>query len=1282
MGHTYPTLVNECESNPCDTEDACYDPDTSVFFNYECEHPTKRCPDGYTRQISDQCYRVLDAPAEGFKWDEALAACAATAAGASLASVHDMQEAVIVQALWRASGGGDTWVGANDKADEGTFTFPDDQAVADLASVIDGVTVIPWKYGHPAAQSSAEDCVKISGASLFGPWVDVFCNETLPHAVCLAPATDDPSANTAEAPRTTLPDGSSPAVEVDTDGDGYPDCVDECPRDNGLITDADSDGDGILDCNECRPSTTDPLTCFRYQSIQATYLEAVADCELQGGKLAIPDSVAEDGTVWWEARHMVGPEQALWVGVDRLVDGTWRHVTGNDVTRPWISGQPDGPSQCAALSETNDWQGRILGWRNYPCDTQLPYVCQFRPDTCINGYVALNGQCVGLIDEPKAWFDAGSTCDTLGMDMLSVHDSATETLVRRIAGDRFVWLGATNYGSLQWHDESSTNYQAWMGGQPDNYGVQDCVTASGSGWDDQYCAQKLPFLCAFPDACPDATGPCLNGGRCASSPDGLLCHCPYGLGGTRCEDLCGFDPLKTEPGVCGCGVEDIDSDGDFVLDCHDLCPFNVNKTTDIDSDGDGVLDCNDACPTDATLAEFSIDSDGDGVLDCNDECPNDATKVVSADRDGDGVVDCVDDCPDDPVLWYSPDPDGDDFPSCVDNCPFSGIKQEPGLCGCDHADSPENLADDDGDFVVNCIDECPLDVDKSLPGSCGCGVADTDSDGDGVPDCIDECPADSTKTLLGLCGCSQDDVDSDGDGSPDCVDACTGDPGKIAPGLCGCGTPEGSCGASQAALVVGGVPTTAGTAAVVAGVSATTAASGDDDAFVVVVHSGSGEVEQVLTTGGPGKDAWLAAATNDGITATDNQAVLLAGRTTARPASLGLGAGSAASQEAMAALHTSLDDMLAGLPHRWAASFGHATDAVHAEFVASAIAADGAMAPIAVLLGSYASGSLQVGGTVLPHGGSGSVFASGLASADGSAVWAVVMHDASATGVAASVAGPAAAIAVGDTLLACFNTDAGDAFVTALNPSTGAELWRTHYAPGTCTGLTAGPHGQVVVSGQATLPLVVNGVVAHDVPASTAQQGLVMRLSISTGARVFSETFGGDASVQPQPRTVAGDPSEAGSHAIVAGSAVGQMKFGLARGSASPLPRSGDVTAADAFVARFSSPSVDPTTTAWYRDGGAGDEYAQAATRVGDAMAVAGFVVSTASAEARVGRATVAPHSGTVAALRWVSLANGAAFGEAVTSEWGVTGDAEWTSVTQLTDDLVLCAGHFTTAST
>ncbi|MBK9017916.1 MAG: putative metal-binding motif-containing protein [Saprospiraceae bacterium] len=139
----------------------------------------------------------------------------------------------------------------------------------------------------------------------------------------------------------------------------------------------------------------------------------------------------------------------------------------------------------------------------------------------------------------------------------------------------------------------------------------------------------------------------------------IACNQPSGYVANN-TDLCALDPAKSAPGICGCGVADLDTDGDGTADCNDGCPLDPSKTVsgicgcgvaDIDTDGDGTADCNDGCPLDPTKTESGIcgcgvsdiDSDGDGTADCNDDCPLDPAKTASgicgcgvADEDLDG----------------------------------------------------------------------------------------------------------------------------------------------------------------------------------------------------------------------------------------------------------------------------------------------------------------------------------------------------------------------------------------------------------------------------------------------------------------------------------------------------------------------------------------------------------------------------------------------------------------------------------------------------------------------
>ncbi len=197
-------------------------------------------------------------------------------------------------------------------------------------------------------------------------------------------------------------------------------------------------------------------------------------------------------------------------------------------------------------------------------------------------------------------------------------------------------------------------------------------------------------------------------------------------------DYCSKDPAKIEPGVCGCGVVDRDSDQDGVLDCKDGCPSDGNKTAG------GICGCGVA----------DTDSDQDGVVDCKDSCPSDPNKRLPG-MCGCGVVDI--------------DSDNDGFFDCREQCPNDPLKRLPGVCGCGVSDR-----DSDFDTHADCIDGCPLDYSKREPGACGCGVSDFDSDADGTPNCKDGCPWNAKKTEPGVCGCYRED-DADKDGRIDCV---------------------------------------------------------------------------------------------------------------------------------------------------------------------------------------------------------------------------------------------------------------------------------------------------------------------------------------------------------------------------------------------------------------------------------------------------------------------------------------------------------------------------------
>ncbi|HPB51826.1 MAG TPA: hypothetical protein PLZ31_11480 [Myxococcota bacterium] len=208
----------------------------------------------------------------------------------------------------------------------------------------------------------------------------------------------------------------------------------------------------------------------------------------------------------------------------------------------------------------------------------------------------------------------------------------------------------------------------------------DCVAGSDIMW----CLEDALTVCScgqdniwVPTSCATV---CAEGGmagdQCITGTDGQACDC---------FDNCPSDPEKMEPGICGCGVADVDTDLDGTPDCNDLCPRSPIKTEP------GICGC----------FRLDGDTDLDGTQDCMDGCPFNPNMTQS------GVCGCIT-----PV-----DVDGDGYPACLEQCDTDPDKQEPGVCGCG---VPDDNTDTDDDGTPDCNDACPLNKYLATDlGDCG-----------------------------------------------------------------------------------------------------------------------------------------------------------------------------------------------------------------------------------------------------------------------------------------------------------------------------------------------------------------------------------------------------------------------------------------------------------------------------------------------------------------------------------------------------------------------------------
>jgi hypothetical protein len=310
-----------------------------------------------------------------------------------------------------------------------------------------------------------------------------------------------------------------------------------------------------------------------------------------------------------------------------------------------------------------------------------------------------NCQIVGG-DEPVVCRAARSACDIAESCTGASKDCPADTF--QPAGEECEDDGG-NTGVCYFGDCRSRGAQCTDIAQQESDNPQfDDVGPPGPGCNlrcDVVVCGNGPNGCLFINNISSLDGvPCSNGGQC--------------VGGQCVEaiDQCPNDPNKDDPGACGCGAPDTDSDGDGTPDCDDGCEDDAAKqapgvcgcgTPDTDGDADGTLDCDDQCPSDAAKTEPSdcgcgqaeVDSDGDGDADCIDACPQDAQQrepgacgcgVPEIDTDDDGTPDCVDGCITDPAHTAPPctleDGIDDDGDGDVDRVTVRGSAKAKGGC--------------------------------------------------------------------------------------------------------------------------------------------------------------------------------------------------------------------------------------------------------------------------------------------------------------------------------------------------------------------------------------------------------------------------------------------------------------------------------------------------------------------------------------------------------------------------------------------------------------------------
>ncbi|MBK6774806.1 MAG: T9SS type A sorting domain-containing protein [Flavobacteriales bacterium] len=368
-------------------------------------------------------------------------------------------------------------------------------------------------------------------------------------------------------------------------------------------------------------------------------------------------------------------------------------------------------------------------------------------------------------DNTSDWFEVNHPGGVLTVNVRAENAGAAGTMTLRIRNSASTVI--------------STNATAAVGGGG-VVATSSVATAGPAAAGTYYIEVLSPTVCgvSYRLDCydDDNDGVCNSGDLCANTPSGegvnsngcscsqvviddndvcTLDECLNGNvtntfqdadGDLTCDanDGCPNDPNKVAPGICGCGVSDVDTDSDGTADCNDLCPNDPNKVApgacgcgvaDTDSDSDGTPDCNDACPLLANLVNGNPCDDGNANT-INDVVSNCICAGTLLGNDCEGV------------------PGGPAQPgtACNDNddCTTGDVYGANCLCAGTFAD-----ADADG----------TCDADDLCPGGLEPGTACNDND-----DC-------TTGDVIGAnCLCAGTFADADADGTCDADDLCPGGP--------------------------------------------------------------------------------------------------------------------------------------------------------------------------------------------------------------------------------------------------------------------------------------------------------------------------------------------------------------------------------------------------------------------------------------------------------------------------------------------------------------------------
>ncbi|XP_035695381.1 uncharacterized protein LOC118429108 [Branchiostoma floridae] len=476
------------------------------------------CASGYQR-YDGTCYRAYG---DRKSYDDAKAKCAAD--GGRLVAPKTERLDTFIMGLVQANGGGDHWIGLDDRASEGVWTFSD-------GTQMQNCDFKKWAPGEPN-NAGGQDCVQYwAGAG--NRWDDDTCSRQKKFICQIGPGDNTGCTGT---------NGNSP---------GYMSLgcwKDKSSRAIGLLEGKDSRlnadykrrNNALGKCYQVAKDrgfmvfgVQNGGQCFGSPIAGGTYRKYGPSSGCRGGKggrwandvYRITDANPKYFTLgcWKDTSS-----RAITIveGSDSRLDGQYSRrqdainkcyevakAKGNAVFSVQNGGQCGTSSNAQSTyykfgrSTACKTDGKGGGWANQVYRIIGAAGSGGTSGSCASGYQRYEGTCYRAYGDRKSYDDAKAKCAADGGRLVAPKTEMLDTFIMGLVqanggGDH--WIGLDDRASEGvWTFSDGTqmqncDFKKWAPGEPNNAGGQDCVqywAGAGNRWDDDTCSRQKKFIC-------------------------------------------------------------------------------------------------------------------------------------------------------------------------------------------------------------------------------------------------------------------------------------------------------------------------------------------------------------------------------------------------------------------------------------------------------------------------------------------------------------------------------------------------------------------------------------------------------------------------------------------------------------------------------------------------------------------------------------------------------------------------------------------------------------------